>query len=268
MISRLLLAFALLLAPFAPLPALAQDQTPAAQPTVSSDCEGCPELVPMPDGSGDIGRFDVTKDQFAVFAKETNFTPDPGCVTGFNSKWGDDPNASWQNPGFEQTGKDPVVCVTWLDATAYVDWLSEKTGKSYRLPTLEESTAAAAAGNTSLYPWGDEITDACAHGNVADITYDKGQPDDPSPIIECEDHYVFTSPVDAFPPNAWGVYDGIGNVWQWTNSCLKGDCANAIFRGGGWNVPWTQQYETAGSFGDRILLRNFVIGFRVFRDPA
>jgi formylglycine-generating enzyme required for sulfatase activity len=262
-IGRLGLLIVIVLGLAVSLPASAQ----APGPEITSDCDGCPELVPMPDGSGDIGRFTVTRDQFAAFAEDTGFKQDGTCVTGFNGQWGNDPTATWENPGFEQQGNHPVVCVTWLDATAYVDWLSEKTGKSYRLPTLEESTAAASAGSDGPFPWGADEADICEHGNVADLAYAAGQPDDPAPNLACDDHYVFTSPVDAFPPNAAGIYDGIGNVWQWTNSCLQGDCSNAIFRGGGWNVPWIKSYQIGESFGDRILLRNFVIGFRVFRDP-
>jgi formylglycine-generating enzyme len=244
--------------------ALAQD--PAAAPTESvQDCLECPELVPMPDGSM-MGRYPITRDEFGAFAAETGFT-NAGCLKGQGIKWQNDPEAGWDRPGFDQDGDHPVVCVSWNEATAYADWLSERTGKSYRLPTQEELTAAAAAGGTGTYVWGDDLAEICRYANVADATFIAAIPDAGVPPFQCEDGYAYTAPVYAFPPNALGIYDASGNVWQWTNSCLRGDCANAVMRGGGWNVANEKFFRTSESWGGRVVLRNFVIGFRVMRDP-
>lgn len=228
------------------------------------DCEGCPELVTLPSGLI-IGATLVTVDQFARFADDTGFEG-KGCTLFDAGKPSLDPDADWRNPGFEQTGDHPVVCVNWLEATAYADWLSEKTGQSYRLPTLEESQEAAAGGTSSTFFWGEDPNEACAHASVAEANYKAQYPTDPRNILTCDDGYTYTSPVKAFPPNAYGVYDAVGNAWQWTNSCLNGDCANAVMRGGGWNVPNPKYFKISESFGDRILLRNHILGFRVMRD--
>ena len=257
-----LFALALLL----PLPIGGQGIGPAmAQDEVIKDCADCPELVLLPDGSS-IGKYLVTRDQFAVFANDTGFSG-KGCTQRYHNKWGLNPDADWTAPGFEQAGDHPVVCMSWLDATAYAEWLSGKTGKPYRLPTVEESSAAAAAESPGPYVWGADKDAVCEVGNVADASYLAAFPDDDRAILSCDDGYAYTSPVTAFPPNAYGLYDGIGNAWQWTNSCLQGDCANAIFRGGGWNVSAMRYFEATESFGDRIALRNFILGFRVLRDP-
>lgn len=239
---------------------------PAAAQEVVSDCEGCPELVPLADGAY-VGRTLVTRDQFTAFADETGFVAEGDCIKLHDNQWGPDPQLTWIDPGFEQAGDHPVVCVTWLDATAYVDWLSEKTGKPYRLPTYEESETAAFAGNPGPFPWGESEADICKFANVAEASYKTVEPNDTQPLLPCDDGYPYTSPVTAFPANALGVYDGVGNVWQWTNTCLEGDCSNAVTRGGGWNVPWTRFFQIANSFGDRILLKNNIVGFRVLRDP-
>jgi formylglycine-generating enzyme len=244
----------------------------AAVPTATiaqeavSDCEGCPELVPLGDG-GLIGSTLVTRDQFKVFADETGFAAEGDCIKLHDNQWGPDPALTWIEPGFEQAGDHPVVCVTWLDATAYVDWLSERTGKPYRLPTVEESNTAAFADSPGPYAWGGDKEAICLFANTADQSYKSVEPNDTQPLWPCDDGYPYTSPVTAFPPNSLGVYDGTGNVWQWTNTCLEGDCSNAVTRGGGWNVPWERFYQVGESFGDRILLKNNIVGFRVFRDP-
>jgi formylglycine-generating enzyme required for sulfatase activity len=110
------------------------------------ECKDCPEMVVVPAGrftmgspSGEkerasdegpqhvvtigkafaVGKFHVTRDQFAVFATETGFAAHSGC--------------DWRNPDFTQEGSHPVVCVSWDDANAYANWLAKKTGKPYRL---------------------------------------------------------------------------------------------------------------------------------------
>jgi formylglycine-generating enzyme required for sulfatase activity len=128
------------------------------------ECADCPEMVVVPAGSFTmgapmnepersssedpqhvvtvskafaVGRSHVTRDQFAVFARETGYTANSGC--------------DWRNPGFRQEGAHPVVCVSWDDAKAYVDWLATKTGKPYRLPSEAEWEYAARAGTTTPF---------------------------------------------------------------------------------------------------------------------
>jgi formylglycine-generating enzyme required for sulfatase activity len=227
------------------------------------DCETCPTLVKTP--LGYFGKFPVTRGEYRAFAEATKLEAD-GCVLRGEKKRSMVKDANWTKPGYEQGDDHPAVCVSWVEATAYADWLSEKTGKKYRLPTFEEISQAAAAGTATDYWWGSSFQDICKHANVADAQFKRAFPVDDRKLVACDDGYAYTSPVTAFAPNPWGLYDMAGNVWNWTNSCLKGDCANAVFRGAGWDVPFAHLFKSDYSFGDRIVLRNDVIGFRVFRE--
>lgn len=229
------------------------------------DCPDCPEMTLLPDGTA-MSTTLITRGEFSAFAKETGVAPDEGCVIRSDTDWKTDDKAGWGNPGFEQADDHPVVCVSWVEATAYADWISDKAGKPYRLPTWEESSAAAAAGATTTFWWGDDFGEVCARANSADAAFRKAFPKDPRKILSCNDGFTWTAPVRAFPPNPWGLYDPVGNAWQWTNSCLKGDCSNAIFRGGAWTVPNPDHFKLKGQWSDRIILRNSAIGFRLIRD--
>jgi formylglycine-generating enzyme required for sulfatase activity len=118
--------------------------------------------------------------------------------------------------GFGHKGY-PLINVNWYEAKAYVDWLARVTGKPYRLLT-EAEWEFAARGVTSpnaphpTFPWGNDATDICKHANLADISYRTRYYEE---YENCDDGYVSTSPVGAFPPNAFGLYDMHGNVWQW-----------------------------------------------------
>lgn len=229
-------------------------------------CDVCPKMTVMRDGSA-IGTFLVTRAEFAVFAKQTGVKPDAGCIIRLAKRWSNEAGTGWGNPGFKQGNDHPVVCISWLEATAYADWISEKTGRVYRLPTYEESVSATAGGTVTAFWWGDDFSTVCDHANAADVNYRKAFPEDPRKMVKCDDGYTYTSPVTAFAPNPIGLYDVAGNVWQWTNSCLKGDCSNAIFRGAGWTVPNPKHFRTDGKWADRIVLRNSAIGFRLIMDP-
>ena len=230
----------------------------------TQDCSDCPVMVTIP-GHMTIGKFPITVAQYAVFVAETGLESD-GCTLRGEVKRSLVETANWQNPGYEQDGNHPVVCVNWLEATAYAEWLSEKAGKSYRLPAFEELAEAAAAGTTTDFWWGNSFDNVCRFANVADAQFKRAYPKDERQLVACDDGYVHTSPVMAFPANPWGLHDMAGNVWNWTNSCLKGDCANAVFRGAGWDVRFPKLLRSDYSFGDRILLRNDVIGFRLLRE--
>ena len=243
---------------------------------VFKDCEACPEMVVLPDGTA-MGRTGITRAQFAAFAAATGFD-DKGCYGHTKgTDWHFRVEADWRAPGFEQTDAHPVTCVSWMDATAYADWLSKETGRPYRLPTFEESVAAAlgdamaAEGDAQIqgerpeprWWWGDDESAACGFANLADAAYAEATPGDERSIATCRDAYPNTAPAGSFAPNGNGLYDMAGNLWEWTNSCEKGDCGKAVFRGGSWDTP-AGDLAARHKWADRIIVRSFGLGFRMF----
>ncbi|HET7205489.1 MAG TPA: formylglycine-generating enzyme family protein [Terriglobales bacterium] len=227
-----------------------------------------------------IGKFDVTRDEYAQFVAETK-RPDPdSCTTvnppgtGFIAT-----NGNWHSPGFPQTGRHPVVCLSWDDAQAYVSWLSTKTGHVYRLPTEAEWEYAARAGTTTARYGSDNPAEVCRYTNVADQDYGKQHPGDSGANLPCSDGYAFTSPVESFPPNQFGLHDMLGNVLNWTEDCWNanysgapadgtawrsGDCGRRVMRGGSWDMDLSAA-RTAMRRGPLKSNRNTTFGFRVAR---
>jgi len=225
-----------------------------------------------------IGKFDVTRDEYAQFVAETH-RPDPeGCSSlsasgDFIATKGD-----WRSPGFPQTGRDPVVCVGWDDAQAYVSWLSAKTGRAYRLPTEAEWEYAARAGTTTARYFGDDPAEVCRHTNVGDLAYFEQHPGDGGVNRACRDGYAFTSPVGSFPPNPFGLYDMLGDVMNWTEDCsnanyggapgdgaawLTGDCSRHVVHGGSWDMDLSGARSANRRIGIPASFRNTTLGFRV-----
>jgi formylglycine-generating enzyme required for sulfatase activity/serine/threonine protein kinase len=154
------------------------------------------------DGFGGWG-YDAATDSF----KGPKFNTEKRTLEGPASKY------SWRDAGFEQTDEHPVVNVSWNDAQAFCAWLSKKEGRKYRLPTEAEWEFSCRAGTTTRYSSGDDPETLAKVGNVADGTAKKKFKD--WTTITAEDGYVFTAPVGKFQPNAWGLYDMHGNVWEW-----------------------------------------------------
>jgi formylglycine-generating enzyme len=227
-----------------------------------------------------IAQFDVTRDEYAQFVTATH-RPDPGSCYVIDASGGEsDVNgANWHSPGFPQTGKDPAVCVNWDDAQAYVAWLSAKTGHVYRLPTEAEWEYAARAGRTTARYGSDSPATLCRYINHADLDYSEQNPHDNAVNRACRDGYAFTSPVGSFPPNQFGLYDMLGNVWQWTDDCWNdtysgapsdgsswqhGDCGRRVVRGGAYsNVPGLVLFAVRSGY--KSSGRDHSQGFRVAR---
>jgi formylglycine-generating enzyme required for sulfatase activity len=186
----------------------------------------------------------------------------------------------WRDPGFAQGGNHPVVCVNWDDATAYSRWLSQKTGKGYRLPTEAEWEYAARAGTVTGRYWGWENGEACQYANVADQTAAGAlawAANDEKYIFLCTDGNVYTAPVAQYRANSFGLYDVLGNVEEWTQDCynsrysgaptdgsawLTGDCSLRVIRGGSWDaVPRFVRSALRVGVQDR----SSGLGFRVAR---
>jgi len=228
-----------------------------------------------------LARHDVTRAEFASFVKATGYSIS-GCHVWDGFNWKDVASASWRNPGFPQTDRDPVVCVNYADIAAYIAWLSKKTGRSYRLPTEAEWEYAARAGTLTSRYWGKDPSLQCSFANGAARTYSQRFPKEPDVNRACSDGYLYTSPVGSFAPNPWGLFDMLGDVWQWTADCgnenyigapsngsawTSGDCVHHVYRGGSWfDGPWLLRAATR-NFGD--LNRRFNgTGFRLARSIA
>ncbi|MEG9862856.1 MAG: SUMF1/EgtB/PvdO family nonheme iron enzyme [Parvularculales bacterium] len=222
-----------------------------------------------------IGVTQVTRAQFAKFADKTGYDPKPGCRTLTDFGWVQDQKADWRNAGFHQTETDPVVCVSREDALAYISWLSKRDGKSYRLPTEAEWHLASAANRPAPY-WGTRY-DVCDFGNVPDITSKNktakvGEP--------CNDGSLYTAPAGLYKPNPNGLFDMIGNVWEWTSDCWTGSydglpadgapfvvqgCKKYALRGHSWtDAPGPVSLHTRYALPPEA--RQAIVGFRLAQD--
>lgn len=132
----------------------------------------------------------------------------------------DDHDARWTAPGFEQSDGHPVVHVSWNDADAFCKWLSKKEKTTYRLPTEAEWEYCCRAGTQTTYSWGNEATGFEKHANHADADYLKTFLGAPHPTMPASDGHAFTAPVGSYAPNAFGLYDMHGNVWEWVGDWL------------------------------------------------
>jgi formylglycine-generating enzyme required for sulfatase activity len=204
-----------------------------------------------------MGRYPVTVGEWRAFVQATG--------------WRTSGEVDWDAPGFAQTDRHPVVGVNWFDAIRYVRWLSEATGKSYRLPSEAEWEYACRAGTKTAFSFGDTITTDQANYD-GNFTYNGG----PRGVYRRG-----TTPVGTFPANPWGLYDMHGNVWEWVQDVVHdnyegapldgsaweegGDQARRVLRGGSW--LYNPRYlRSALRNGFSAALSNDIVGLRVVRD--
>ncbi|CAK0748265.1 formylglycine-generating enzyme [Azospirillaceae bacterium] len=274
-------------------------------------CQECPEMVMIPPGSylmgaasGEeeaeeltaayrgtatpqhqviidrgfaIGKYPITRGQYAVFAQDSGRNLD-GCMYWKDDQWKPDGNRNWRSPGFSQTDQHPAVCVSWDDAQAYIQWLSQRTQQTYRLPSEAEWEYVARAGTTGRRYWKDDNkhSQQCLYANGADVALEKVL--NWSPVASCNDGYVYTSPVGSFRPNGFGLYDMLGNVSQWMEDCFgvyvksstDGEaqtsigCGLRVIRGGSWsNLPMFLRSANRNAIAPNT--RFYYYGFRVAR---
>ena len=129
------------------------------------------------------------------------------------------PKYNWKNPGFDITDDMPVVNVSWNDAQEFLNWLSAKEKKTYRLPTEAEWEYACRAGTTTQYSSGNDPDSLAKIANVADADFYAKFPKyyEQEKCLHTHDGHVLPAPVGSYPPNAFGLYDMHGNAWEWTN---------------------------------------------------
>lgn len=206
-----------------------------------------------------VGKYAVTRGQFAAFVEATDHDMSGGCWTYGSGTWHPDPSVDWRSPGYEQTDWHPVVGVSWEDAKAYVEWLGRETRQPFRLLSEAEWEYACRAGTITRYWWGDDLP-----------TYQQAN---------CGSELHRTTEVGVYPPNPWGLYEMHGNVSEWCEDCwhgsysgapedgsawTSGDCSLRSVRGGSWfdsPVFLRSAFREWNEAGDRFI----DLGLRVAR---
>ncbi len=223
------------------------------------------------------GVYDVTVGEYSQFVAATGVGT-TGCAT-YDGAWRVNPSVTWKNAIESQTPSHPVSCVSWHDAKDYAAWLSHTTHQTYRLPSASEWEYAARAGSAVQVPWATPA-EACVYANVADQTAARHYQG--WKVLPCADEFVQSAPVGSFKANAFGLYDMLGNVFQWTEDCWTddyqgapidgsaqsaGDCTQHELRGGSW---FTQPDFVRTSYRNRFdgNYRSTSIGFRLVREIA
>lgn len=240
----------MLLACFLALLLLAQPARAAGgAPVTLQDCPDCPVMVAVPGGTLTredappvrvapflMGRTEVTFDQWSACVA------DGGCRDGRGDHgWG--------------RGDRPVINVTFQDAMDYVGWLSDRTGRAYRLPDEDAWEWAARAGTTTAYWWGDTMQPGRAN------------------CRKCDNRWGgrMSAPVASFPANPFGLHDMAGNLWEWTATCWNDnraappeerDCTVRAAKGGAWYyIPSQARHANRAPHAEA--LRSYTVGFRV-----
>ncbi len=252
------------------------------------DCLDCPEMVVIAPGQFNMGSPEKEQGhnpdeepqhqvsiarEFAIGRYEITFKEWDACVSA---------NACDHIPHDEDWGRDnrPVINVSWHDAQEYVQWLSEKTGEKYRLPSESEWEYAARAGTTTARFWKDRQL-ACPFANVYDLTARRVHKLEWQ-NFNCADGAQSTAPVGGYLANDFGLHDMLGNVWEWVSDCwtpnyvdapadgaarTDGDCRRRVMRGGSWqNVDWATRSSFRGWNG--AMGRTNHIGFRIARSSS
>jgi formylglycine-generating enzyme required for sulfatase activity len=234
-----------------------------------------------------LGIHEVTVGQFAQFVQagyKTEAERDGKGGRGFNNSKrrfeGYDPKYTWRSTGFPQDDRYPVVNVTWTDAVAFCEWLGRKEKHKYRLPTEAEWEYACRAGTGTLYYHGDDPEGLPQVANVADGTAKANLKFEKWETIAAQDGFVFSAPVGSFQPNAFGLYDMHGNVWEWCADWLDTGYyrrsplvnpqgpqsgSHRVLRGGCWFF-YGRACRSAGRGKFAPGERDFSIGFRVAAD--
>ncbi|MFZ4747049.1 MAG: formylglycine-generating enzyme family protein [Sphingomonas sp.] len=303
----------------APCPATAASPPVPPTPPVIRDCSDCPDMLAIPMGAfsmgtrpegyeqtedtGEshpvaivvpagflVGRTEVTVGQFARFVRASGYQPATECRSYRDGRWTLTGKAAWQRTATGEPAQDdwPVTCVTWQDAQAYAAWLAAKTGQPYRLPSEAEWEYAARGGSEAPRYWGwnsfegVSISDSCDNANTFDVTAMRSYAF-AWPHAQCADGFAYLASVAAFKPNAYGLYDAIGNAWEWTQDCYtasyanrasdsrawvwSGGCEERVMRGGSWaSRPLQARATNRGHHSERFAGTD--VGFRIARDAT
>ena len=257
------------------------------------ECGGCPEMVVMPTGEFTMGspndeperrreegprhkvtirqpfavsKGAITRSQFQRFVDATGHAVGDKC----DGNWAAKSGKSFKEPGFDQGGNDPAVCVSFDDAKLYLVWLSKQTGKTYRLLSEAEWEYVARAGTDTTFWWGLAVSPAQANYN-GNIVFPNG--------AKGEFRQKTVSAYDVFKLNPWHLFIGQGNAAEWVEDCWnksyegaptegsawsKGDCSAHVVRGGSWSGN-PAMLRAAARASVQSSVRSNDVGFRVAR---
>jgi formylglycine-generating enzyme required for sulfatase activity len=264
-------------------PSVAWAADASAPGTVFRDCPDCPDLVVVPAGQFPMGSLytdseadpDEQPPHLVRILAPLAFGRTPVTV----AQWAACVGEGWCQPTADQSagqgagigegaagggGNRPVTNVNWDDVQQFLGWLRFKTGHVYRLPSEAEFEYAARGNTTSRYWWGNTIGINNANCQACGSEWDNRMP----------------APVGSFKPNPFGLYDTLGNVWQWVQDCWQDSykgapddgrvrggetCDNRVVRGGAWDRK--PRSLRAGNRGHLAVTgRTVDVGFRVIRE--
>ena len=272
---------------------------------VFQDCANCPEMVVVPGGTFRMGadagppaerpahdvtlasfavaRTEVTRAQYTAFVGETGRAATGPCMTDLNrdGRWQYEADKDWADPGFPSGDSYPATCLNWGDAKDFADWLSQKTGKAYRLLSEAEYEYALRGGTTSEYWWGEDKDAMCRYANGPDAHVMSLFPRWTGGAA-CEDGHDFLAPVASYQPNGFGLYDMAGNAWEWTADCFVTgylvqprdgsahdngqQCGWRTTRGGSFSYAVYDFRSAQRNWAIAPYMRGGDVGFRVARD--
>jgi sulfatase modifying factor 1 len=176
-----------------------------------------------------LGSAAVTRGEFRAFVTDTAYRTQAerdghggwGYQAGGADFTGRDARYTWQDVGFDQDDRHPVVNVTWHDAQAFCRWLSGLEQRRYRLPTEAEWEYACRAGTQTRYHTGDDPEQLASAANIFDARCAPWFPQWEPFSLRGDDGFAFTAPVGSFAPNSLGLHDMHGNVWEWCHDWYR-----------------------------------------------
>jgi formylglycine-generating enzyme required for sulfatase activity len=235
-----------------------------------------------------IGLKEVTVEEFRSFVERAGYATDAdrkGFSTVYNHSSGrltqrKDINWQFSYDGREAEDDEPVVHVSWNDATAYVKWLARGTGKPYRLPSEAEFEYALRGGASSQYWWGNGSPQRVVENLTGDGDESRSRRSWTVAFENYSDGYWGPAPVGSFARNAYGLYDISGNVAEWVADCwhetyirapadgtawINPGCGYRVIRGGYW-ASSPSQTRSAFRLSSKPDTTGARVGIRIARD--
>ena len=236
-----------------------------------------------------LSRAEITIGQFREFVRASGYQPDSvklGGASVYDERGGalrDDPDATWQSDYAGRAATDerlPVVNISWNDAKAYVDWLGQRTGKRYRLPSEAEFEYALRGGTTTRYWWGNGAPTRKVENLTGSGDRSQSGRRWSNAFEKYRDGYWGPAPVMSFEANPYGLFDIDGNVSEWVLDCwhdsyvrapadgsawVNPGCSTRVVRGGSWGSS-PDQVRSAYRQGADGSVRSGRVGFRVLRE--